>query len=410
MRFTEQFTYTPGRHTWKFGFGASSNGGTSFTAPNGAGGPFGQFNFLTDRNFDPADPFTYPTRFRIRLGDMFFKVDDWRINGYVADKWQATDKLTLNLGLRYDYSDIVPDSKDAIAPRLGAAYAASDRMVFRGGVGKFYEPARNQFMYQVLSQSVIGSAYTFDTGNDRSSVSGNAAGESLLESGGRWPGTRGGQPRLSRPAGGPAQQERGRWGVRPPSLTPREPATQGTCGPGAGVERQVVPNVALTVDYVGNVGHDQTGTVDINEGPVGANGSVTWQGVNAFDPDHTLIPEQARGENFRRVLQYQTLEAFNTDYHGLEVGVVKRMANRWSGRASYSLSRGRDVNVITGNANTVWDRRVNDDYGVTSGSTPGRTSACRTWPTGTRSRPAATGTSDTGWASGRPSCTTPAIR
>ena len=40
---------------------------------------------------------------------MFFKVDDWRINGYVADKWQATDKLTLNLGLRYDYSDIVPD-------------------------------------------------------------------------------------------------------------------------------------------------------------------------------------------------------------------------------------------------------------------------------------------------------------
>ena len=49
---TEQFTYTPGKHTWKFGFGASSNGGTTFTAPAGVGGPFGQFNFLTDRNFD----------------------------------------------------------------------------------------------------------------------------------------------------------------------------------------------------------------------------------------------------------------------------------------------------------------------------------------------------------------------
>ena len=89
-----------------------------------------------------------------------------------------------------------------------------------------------------------------------------------------------------------------------------------------------------------------------------------------FDPTHELIPEEARGVNFRRVLQYQTLDAFNTDYHGLEVGVVKRMANRWSGRASYSLSRGRDVNVITGNANTVWDRRVNDDWGVTSGLNP----------------------------------------
>ena len=122
IAFTEQFTFTPSNHTFKFGFGASSNGGTSFTAPAGSGGPFGQFNFVTNRNFDPADPFTYPTRFRIRLGDMFFKVDDWRVNGYIADKWQATDKLTLNLGLRSPgLSNIVPDSKDALAPRLGAA-------------------------------------------------------------------------------------------------------------------------------------------------------------------------------------------------------------------------------------------------------------------------------------------------
>ena len=57
--------------------------------------------------------------------------------------------------MRYDYSNIVPDTKDAIAPRIGVAYAASDRMVFRGGIGKFYEPARNQFMYDVLGNSVI---------------------------------------------------------------------------------------------------------------------------------------------------------------------------------------------------------------------------------------------------------------
>ena len=123
---TEQFTFTPGNHTWRFGFGASSNGGTTFTSPVGVGGPFGQFNFLTDVHFDPADPFTYPSRFRIRLGDVFFDVDDWRTNSYVSDKWRATDKLTLNLGVRYDYSDIVPETKDAFAPRIGVAYAASD--------------------------------------------------------------------------------------------------------------------------------------------------------------------------------------------------------------------------------------------------------------------------------------------
>ena len=371
IAFTEQFTFTPGRHTWKFGVGASSNGGTTFTAPAGVGGPFGQFNFLTDRNFDPADPFTYPTRFRIRVGDMFFKVDDWRVNGYVADKWQATDKLTLNLGLRYDYSNIVPDSKDALAPRLGVAYAPSDKMVFRGGVGKFYEPARNQFMYQVLSSSVIGSAYTFDTGTDRSATRGQLPAHPCLNP----TGDGAGRAVISPDCRAMLVDLRNRNAAGGVFLD--IPLLRGTPRLGylwswsMGVERQLVPNVAVTVDYVGNVGHDQTGTVDINEGPLGPDGEVTHQGIGVFDPTGTLIPAAARGVNFRRVLQYQTLDAFNTDYHGLELShgeadgqplVRARRATRCHARAT-SMS-------ITGNANTVWDRRVNDDYGVTSGLNP----------------------------------------
>ena len=105
------------------------------------------------------------------------------------------------------------------------------------------------------------------------------------------------------------------------------------------MERQLVPNVALTVDYVGNIGRDQTGKIDINEGPLNASGSVTRLGVAVFDPTGTLIPAAARSVNFRRVLQYQTLDAFNSDYHALELGLVKRLSNRWSGRVSYTLSK-----------------------------------------------------------------------
>ena len=36
---TEQFTFTPGNHTWRFGFGTGSYGGTSFTSPAGVGAP-----------------------------------------------------------------------------------------------------------------------------------------------------------------------------------------------------------------------------------------------------------------------------------------------------------------------------------------------------------------------------------
>jgi carboxypeptidase family protein/TonB-dependent receptor-like protein len=367
---TEQFTFTPGNHTWKFGFGTGSYGGTSFTAAAGTGGPFGQFNFLTDRPFDPAIPATYPSRFRIRLGDSFFDVEDWRTNAYVSDKWRMTDRLTLNLGVRYDYSTIVPDSKDAFAPRLGVAYAVSDEMVFRGGVGKFYEPPRNQFMYDVLGNSVIGTAYSFDTGNDRASQRGERPAHVCLN---------------------PVGDGQGRAGISPAckaflvDLRNRNaagqqfldiPTLRGNPKLGylwswsGGVERQLIPNLAVTVDYVGNVGRDQTGKIDINEGPLNAAGSVTRLGVGVFDPTGTLIPAAARGVNFRRVLQYQSIDAFDSDYHALELGLVKRLSNRWSGRVSYTLARARDVNVMTGNAFAVWDRRVNDDYGVTSGLNP----------------------------------------
>jgi hypothetical protein len=367
---TEQLTFTPGNHTWRFGGGLSSNGGTTFISPAGTGGPFGQFNFLTDEPFNATNNFTYPSRFRIRLGDAFFDIEDWRANAFVSDKWRVTDKLTLNLGVRYDYSDIVPETKDAFAPRIGVAYASSDRMVFRGGIGKFYEPARNEFMYDVLGNAVIGTAYSFDTGNDRASQRGARPAHVCLNPVGDGEGRAEISPACraflvdlrNRNAAGQLYTDIPTLGGNP-----RLGYLWSWSG---GVERQLVPNVALTVDYVGNIGRDQSGKIDINEGPVNADGEVTWRGVNAFDPDGTLIPAAARGVNFRRVLQYQTLDAFDSDYHALELGLVKRLANRWSGRLSYTLARARDVNVQTGNAFAIWGRRVNDDYGVTSGLNP----------------------------------------
>jgi outer membrane receptor protein involved in Fe transport len=90
---------------------------------------------------------------------------------YVADRWQATPNLTVNLGLRYEYyplmtrqnrgierldfdtfnvnlgglggnpTDLGFDvSKTLFAPRLGAAYRLNDRTVLRAGYGKTFDP------------------------------------------------------------------------------------------------------------------------------------------------------------------------------------------------------------------------------------------------------------------------------
>jgi hypothetical protein len=129
----------------------------------------------------------------------------------------------------------------------------------------------------------------------------------------------------------------------------------------AGVQRELLPLVALTVDYVGNRGRDQTLRIDINEPRLLPDGRIGRPGPSVFDPDGTLIPPEARSTNFLRVLQYQTRPEFNTDYDALEIGVQRRLANRWSGRFAYTLSRGRDVNGSTTGGGNIVEKRVNND-------------------------------------------------
>jgi outer membrane receptor protein involved in Fe transport len=90
---------------------------------------------------------------------------------YVADRWQVNEKLTLNLGLRYEYYPLmsrqdrgielldfstftvklggvggneddlgIDVSKTLFAPRFGAAYRLDDNTVFRAGYGKTFTP------------------------------------------------------------------------------------------------------------------------------------------------------------------------------------------------------------------------------------------------------------------------------
>ena len=90
---------------------------------------------------------------------------------YVSDRWTPNEKLTLNMGVRYEYYPLmarenrgielldVPTytvrlggvgnnpkdlgikvSKTLFAPRVGASYRIDDRTVLRGGYGKTFDP------------------------------------------------------------------------------------------------------------------------------------------------------------------------------------------------------------------------------------------------------------------------------
>ncbi len=160
-----------GDHTFKAGAGFYRPG----LLPQITGGnSFGTYTFPTNLPFDPANPRTYPSQFSIRLGQVYFDNTDKRSHGFVQDRWQVGGDLTLNLGVRYDYQTLTPQTKNAIAPRLGFAWDpfGTGRTVVRGGGGKFYEPLLVIVRTNLLQSAVIAPSFIFQTDEDLSGLSG----------------------------------------------------------------------------------------------------------------------------------------------------------------------------------------------------------------------------------------------
>ncbi len=126
-----------------------------------------------------------------------------------------------------------------------------------------------------------------------------------------------------------------------------------------GLSHQLFGNSAIGADYVANASRDQLGVVDINE-PV--NG--VRPGVAVFDPGGTIIPAEARGTNFQRVLQTQSGSQFNGKYQSLQLSYIKRMSQRWSARLAYTLQKSKYVGLGNPDARRVWlDNDIAADYG-----------------------------------------------
>lgn len=129
----------------------------------------GTFTFNgTQSGYAPADfvlgnPVSFATAGPLIRG----RVASWRNGFFVLDKWQASRKLTINYGLRYELPlvpytingvasilnadqsalivgtpgmRLIAPNHDNWAPRLGIAYRFNEKTVFRAGGGIYYNP------------------------------------------------------------------------------------------------------------------------------------------------------------------------------------------------------------------------------------------------------------------------------
>jgi hypothetical protein len=325
---------------------------------------------------------------------------------FVQDDWKVTSRLTLNLGLRWDYlgwpvdefgrrgnfdyrlyqpppaggqtsagfvqasnsphplngiplapPDLVAHAPDKnFAPRLGLAYRITNRLIFRGGYGIFYDRLSNQ-LGLLTSQSAPDYLRTTLTG------AGNIASSlqspfPVLPQQSQYPVL----PVLYSP---PYTNDRPALGLNSVDPNLRTPYIQQW---GANFQFDAGRSLLLEVGYTGTKGVALPDRRAINQAVL-ASPSNPVNGIITNDPSNTTLRVPYQGLSPAGLLAEET--ASDSHYHSLQASVTRRFQNGLRFLASYTFSKSIDDNSggstsifseVTGDEAHIWTNKSLSDF------------------------------------------------
>lgn len=314
----------------------------------------GTFRFNTDLPFDAANPRTYPERLTIRTGEYDATMKNHTVEAFVQDKWKMGARTTLSIGLRYDLEvipidetgnplfaagDKSPTDRNNFGPRIGLTHSIDEagKSVVRAGYGIFY----NRTILGAIDDTLEFGKYTSSvnvTFPNNSADAGPAAGrfptDPYLVNG---PAVNWTLLRQQYPAGALVKNAGAVIFDSPDRQVPY--AHQFTVG----YVRELASSMALHVDYVRMVNKDMFLARNLN--PMVRADTTRTGAITRVDAFGVL------GEPYSQQVWVMENTGEST-YNALNLSLEKRYANNWSGRVSYSLSKG------VGTANNQADKNT----------------------------------------------------
>jgi hypothetical protein len=377
FQFADTLTFSSGNHTFKFGADINRvrdiddnlfTGGGSYTYANINDFIVDYVNFSTGGSLRAANrqcftqlaaPNTGNTRlagkcYTSNYAQGFgqprfqFKTTDWAF--FIQDDWRVTPRLTLNLGLRWEYEQFPkpflvnsalpqtgnkPSDTNNFGPRAGFALDLSGdgKTSLRGGYGIYY----GRINGSIIINSLINTGLS--TGQAVSSV---PAACPATGTGTVCPGT----PEII--AGNPAAP------VFPNILTTAPAGTaavnyfrNGFQNPlihqgDVIVEREVARNTVVSLSYLFSFGRNLTTFVDTNLNPPTGTGRISI--LDGPQAGNTWVFPYYRGTRpntaFGNILEIR--DSVSTKYNALVLQANRRLTNGLQFQSSYTLSRAQD--------------------------------------------------------------------